>query len=148
VERLDFLRGGPMSEPYCLAMILCDAIHIDSSTGKQTILGTFSTVGAHVFPATVSFGVYFAITDIEGKLDLIFRMVDSKHGFDDDSTPVFELPIEIMSPSPLAVVEGHSFVSNATLTEPGVYHCELLTGDNVLMARRLVAIKPPNALGE
>jgi hypothetical protein len=134
-----------MADPYCLAMILCDNVHIDSTTGKQTILGTFSTVGANQFPTKASFAVYYAITDAEGSFDLLFRMVDSKHGFDEKSTPVFEIAFTNQSPSPLAVIEGRLYVANAILPEPGVYHCELLAGENVLMSRRLVAICAPDA---
>jgi hypothetical protein len=135
-----------MADPYCLAMILCDNVHIDSTTGKQTILGTFSTVGAREFPTKVSFAVYYAITDAEGSVDLVFRMVDSRHGFDEESAPVFELAFTIQTPSPLAVLEGRIYVANAVLPEAGVYHCELLAGENVLMSRRLLAIRPPDAL--
>jgi hypothetical protein len=135
-----------MADPYCLAMILCDDVHIDSTTGKQTILGTFSTVGASDFPTKVSFAVYYAITDAEGSMDLTFRMVDSKHGFDEESTPIFEVTFTIQTPSPLAVLEGRIYVANAILPQAGVYHCELLAGENVLMSRRLVAIRPPASL--
>jgi hypothetical protein len=137
-----------MPDPYCLAMILCDNVHIDSTTGKQTILGTFSTVGAGEFPTKVSFAVYYAITDAEGSVDLVFRMVDSQHGFDEESTPVIELTFTNQTPSPLAVIEGRLYVANAILPVAGVYHCELLAGENVLMSRRLVAIQPPTASEE
>jgi hypothetical protein len=134
-----------MAEPYCLAMILCDNVHVDSATGKQTILGTFSAVGAKKFPANFALTVYFAITDAaEGETELTFRIVDSRHGFDDGSAPVFEHKFPIQSPSPLAVIEGR-FGGIAVLPQPGVYHCELLTGENVLMSRRLVALLPPDA---
>jgi hypothetical protein len=123
-------------------MILCDNVHIDSTTGKQTILGTFSTVGAKDFPCDVAFALYYALTDAEGEVDLTYRMVDSKHGFDDESTPIFAINFQVMTPSPLAVIEG-AIVVKTQLPNPGVYHCELLTGDSVLMSRRLVALRPP-----
>lgn len=137
------MRGFAMSEPYCLAMVLCDAVHVDMATRKQTILGTFSTVGAHKFPTKSTFAVYWAISDLADKATLTLRVVDSRHGFDDDSKPLGDFPhLEIQSPSPLAVVEGHFFVQNLEIPEPGVYHCELLVDDEVVMSRRLVAIQP------
>ena len=130
-----------MPDPYCLAMILCDSVHVDKATGKQTILGTFSTFGSTRYPARISLAIYYAITDAEGEIPLTFRVVDSKHGFEDDIEPVFSMEFMVRSPSPLAVVEGHFGLANGILPAAGVYHCELLTGDSVLMSRRLVAIE-------
>lgn len=120
-------------------MILCDAVHVDSTTGKQTILGTFSTVTADQFPATIVLCVYFAITDAQGEFHLKFRIVDSRHAFEDDSQPVLELEVTCKSPSPLAVCES-MIAGPLQLPSAGVYHCELLVGDNLLMSRRLVAV--------
>lgn len=38
-----------MAEPYCLAMVLCDAVHRDPATAKHFVMGTFSSVGATDF---------------------------------------------------------------------------------------------------
>lgn len=128
-----------MAEPYCLAMILCDGVHVDSTTGKQTILGTFSTVGAPTYPAKVRLCVYFAITDAQGDYRLVFQIVDSGHAFDDQSTPIVSLEMDAHSPSPLAVCEGF-FGGDTELPKPGVYHCELIADGNLIMSRRLVAL--------
>lgn len=128
-----------MSDPYCLAMVLCDAVHRDPATGKSTILGTFSTVGAREFPAPIRLCVYWAITDAMGEVELTFRLVNAKDILDDAVEPVFSLLFPIVSPSPLSVNEGH-FGLEAKLPEQAVYHCEMLAGNNLLMSRRLVAI--------
>ena len=128
-------------------MVLCDNLHVDATTGKRTILGTFSTVGAQEFPAKLRFVVYFAITDAEGEWELVFRMVDSSHAFEDGVPPIFEFPIPINSPNPLAVLEGQIHVGGE-IPKPGVYHCELLCNGNVLMSRRLIAIRPSDLQGE
>lgn len=130
-----------MSEPYCLAMVLCDGIYVDSASGKKTLLGTFSTVSSE-FPARLQFAVYYALTDCPDKFEITYRLVNSKHLFEDNVEPVFEIKHEIQSRSPLAVVEGQVGVQNAILMESGVYHCELLHGETVLMSRRLVALRP------
>jgi hypothetical protein len=44
--------------------------------------------------------------------------------------------------SPLVVVEAAAMIK-AQLPAPGLYHCELFAGDQLLMSRRLVAA-PPN----
>jgi hypothetical protein len=66
--------------------------------------------------------------------------VDSKHSFDDDSQPILELQMNSHSPNPLAVIEG-ALGGIVEIPESGVYHCELLAGGNVLMSRRLVALR-------
>lgn len=131
-----------MADPYCIAMVLADAVHRDTTTGKHTILGTFSTVGALEFPASIKFSLYYAITDAEGDFSLSIRIVDSSHSFDDNSEPAFELKASMHSPSPLAVVEGSVNGMQANLERPGVYHCELLVDDTLVMSRRLVAFNP------
>jgi hypothetical protein len=128
-----------MAEPYCLAMILCDGVYTDRATGKKTILGTFSTVGAQEFPAHVPICIYFAVTDVGGDFELRIRVVDPKHHFDDTSAPVIDIPLKLKSPSPLAVCEGE-ITGGLPLPAPGVYHCELMYGDELLMSRRLVAL--------
>jgi hypothetical protein len=129
-----------MAEPYCLAMVLCDAVYTDATTGKRTLLGTFSTLTSHEYPANVRLAVYHAITDADGEFTVTFRIVDSKHLFDDDTEPVFSVDISGKCHNPLAVLEG-AIQTIVQLPEPGVYHCELLCGGNVLMSRRLVALR-------
>lgn len=124
-------------------MVLCDAVHRDPSTNKCTILGTFSTLRAREYPSPITFFVYYAVTDADGQVPLRLRLIDSKAIVDDTIDPVFELDWEAASPSPLAVLEGQVGLTGI-IPAPGVYHCELLHGDQPLMSRRLVAIQIPN----
>jgi hypothetical protein len=48
------------------------------------------------------------------------------------------------SKNPLSVCEG-ILALGFRLNELGVYHCEIQTNGNVLMARRLVAMQVPQA---
>jgi len=130
-----------MSEPYCLALVLCDAVHRDPATGKCTILGTFSTVNSLEFPTHLSFCQYNAVTDADGEFKLKFQIVDSGHSFEEDAKPLFSVEVDLHSPSPLAVIEGTMAIQNVPLPKPGVYHCELLHEETLLMSRRLVAIQ-------
>jgi hypothetical protein len=122
-------------------MVLADAVHIDPGTHKRFILGTFSTLASESFPAQLNLSVYYGITDAEtGEFEVTFRIVDSKHLFDDDTEPLFSTTIPINSPSPMAVCEGILTLRGLMIPAAGVYHCELLYGNEVLMARRLVAV--------
>jgi len=121
-------------------MVLCDGTHQDPTTGKLTILGTFSTVAAETYPTSLNFCVYSAVTDAMGDFRLKFQLVDSQHAFEENNEPLFSVEIPLNSPSPLAVCESSMQVGNVAIPEPGVYHCELLHEGEVLMSRRLVAI--------
>ncbi|HBO43970.1 MAG TPA: hypothetical protein DD670_08570 [Planctomycetaceae bacterium] len=131
-----------MSEPYCLAMVLCDNVHRDAATGKHTILGTFSTLGAGKYPAKVSFCVYFAITDGLGPTKLRIRLVDAACGITDEvdgeTEPVFEVSHEFPFESPLVVLEG-MFQFKTEIPKAGLYHCEMWAGGELLMSRRVLA---------
>lgn len=132
-----------MPEPYCLAMVLCDAVHRDATTGKFTILGTFSTLASHKFPAQVKFCVYYAVTDGLGPTSMRLRLVDAKQGIanggSEDDGMVFEACSDFDFESPLLVLEGAAAFGTA-LPKPGLYHCELWAGNELLMSRRLLAV--------
>jgi hypothetical protein len=133
-------------------MVLCDYVHRDPATGKHTILGTFSTLGAQVFPAKVSFAVYFAITDGLGPTQLRVRLVDAVSGLadapeGDGGEPVFEVSGEFDFESPLLVLEG-AMRFQTDIPRPGLYHCEMWAGDELLMSRRVLATQIPIQQGE
>lgn len=130
-----------MADPYCLAMVLCDAVHQDPANRKFTILGTFSTLAAKRFPAKLRLCVYFAITDGSGPVKLELRLVDAAAYLTDDAPDaVFHEGVNTEIESPLVVFEGVIQIQTE-LPTPGVYHCELLANDSVLMSRRLVALQ-------
>lgn len=136
-----------MSEPYCLAMVLCDNVHRDAATGKHTLLGTFSTFGAGKFPAKLKFCVYFAVTDGLGPTNLRIRLVDATSGLIDESErelePVFEVSGEFFFESPLIVLEG-TFGIVTEIPKAGLYHCEMSAGDELIMSRRILAAQVSN----
>jgi len=127
-------------------MVLCDGIYRDVATGKHTILGTFSTFAAGQFPAVLHFWVYFAITDGIGPTELQLRIVDSSRGIADGiiendgiifrAKPLLSINIE----DPLMVIEGTTYIQ-IPLPSPGLYHCELLANETLLMSRRLLAVQ-------
>ncbi len=140
-----------MPEPYCLAMVLCDHVHRDATTGKFTILGTFSTLAAREFPAKVTFSLYFAITDGLGPTELRLRLVNASCGIangSDDDNVVFQVAFDFEFTDPLMVLENASGIGTE-IPVPGLYHCELWAGEELLMSRRLLAtVSPKREEGE
>jgi len=135
-----------MAEPYCLAMVLCDGVHRDAATGKSTILGTFSALGAKEFPARVLFWVYFAVTDALGPTTLRLRIVDASSGIangsGEDASMVPEASWDHDFEDPLMVLEVGAQI-DTVLPKPGLYHCELWARNDLLMSRRLLAVQGP-----
>ncbi len=127
-------------------MVLCDSIHRDATTGKFTILGTFSTLGAREFPAKVQFCVYYSVTDGLGPTAVRLRLVDASchiaNGVDPKEGVLFELSWEFDLENPLLVLEGMAGI-RAVIPKEGLYHCELWAGDDLLMSRRLLATAMP-----
>jgi hypothetical protein len=126
-------------------MVLCDGVHRDFTTGKHTILGTFSTLGAYAFPAKINLCIYFAITDGLGPTKLRLRLVDAESGIVDKGENateglVFEIETDIAFEDPLAVIETVVAIRTA-LPRAGLYHCELWAGEDMLMSRRLLAVQ-------
>jgi hypothetical protein len=136
-----------MAEPYCLALVLCDAVHRDPLTGKFTLLGTFDSFMAPSFPAQLSLFVYFAVTDGLGSCTLRIQVVDGKAGPIDAAhegdTPgrIVGIKTDIEFPSPLVVLE-HAIGIQTRIPDPGVYLCELWANETMLMSRRLIARSP------
>lgn len=130
-----------MADPYCLAMVLCDHVHRDLSTGKCTIIGTCNSFFAREFPARIAFDLYLAITDGLGPTRLAVRLVTPEYSLDQDKG---ELIIQVESDqfdieSPLVVLECAMKIGT-TVNAPGQYHCDLLINDCPIMSRRIVVV--------
>jgi hypothetical protein len=136
------------SQPYCLAMVLCDSVHRDPATGKNYILGTCNNVFAPTFPAQIALAVYFSLTDGFGpttiRLQVVSADADPIDATNEDDHPERPLlaKMEMNLENPLMVVEAAIRIG-ATLPHAGLYHCELWAGSEVLMSRRLIASQPP-----
>ncbi|RIK79388.1 MAG: hypothetical protein DCC68_13370 [Planctomycetota bacterium] len=119
-------------------MVICDAVHRDRTTGKFTILGTFNNINASEFPCCAGFCIYFAFTDGVGRVPLRLRIAESSGDIAETDTfdKTIHLP-DLEFPDPLTTVEGFCILAKIELPKPGVYHCELYSGDEHLMARRL-----------
>ena len=124
--------------PYALALIVCDAIWRDPGTGKRTILGCFSVIGAKSFPTKHPLiAVYAAVTDAHGVVPITLRLVD----MDESGPPLAELKVEPKVEDPRAVLELDFGLMNVVLPAPGEYRLQLKSLETLLMERRIVVMK-------
>lgn len=121
--------------PYCLAMLLCDRAERDAATGKYTLVGTFSRLEGKRLPLRARFCVYFAVTDGDGTVPLRLKFIDSA-ALVEARDPVAQIDAELHLENPLVVVEGVVHV-DMEFDSAGVYYCELLSGEQLLLSRRL-----------
>jgi hypothetical protein len=132
-----------MPEPYCLAMVLCDAAHRDPTTGKFTLLGTFSHVGSEQFPTKINLTIYFAVTDGLGPTKFAIQIVKASAAIvppdekSEDGGRIFGVKAQIPFGNPLDVIEQVLEIE-AVIPEAGLYHCELWANKELLMTRRFL----------
>lgn len=126
--------------PYALAMVIADQIYIDPATGKRSILGCFSAIHSHSFPAIYPvISVMMQLTDGRGKVPLRFRLVDA-----DEENVIFESDImELPFADSRAIMDIAFVVQNAVFPVPGEYRLQLLANDEYVMERRLILIQLP-----
>lgn len=125
--------------PYPLAMVVCDSIWRDPSSGKSTILGTFSAIAGSDFPLTIpEIGVYIALTDGHGKVPLKLQLIDIK----DEQVVLHVAEGELTFEDPRSVAELAFHLSDITFREPGEYRFQLFCGDVLLLERRILIMNP------
>lgn len=126
--------------PFPLAMVVCDQVVTDPATGKKTLFGCFSVIGAKEFPVVHrGMWVYMALTDGRGKVPIKFQIVD----VDEEHEPLFKADIELEFSDPRMVFELALPVLGVRFPEPGEYRMQLYAGseaEEMIMERRIMAL--------
>jgi hypothetical protein len=123
--------------PYALAMIICDAVHMDPTTAKRTILGTFTALGARSFPVRQqTLAVYFSLTDYQGEATIGLRLVDV-----DGEELLFEMEARLPFKDRRVVMESHTQLNNVVFPRPGEYRFQLSANGEFLLERRLMVVQ-------
>jgi Family of unknown function (DUF6941) len=124
--------------PLALAFIVADHILRDLGTGKLSIHGIFSHLGARSFPWThPSMMVYVALTDgRSGRTPILIRLVDA----DEERPPVVEVPGEIEFPDPLAIADIVLNLRGLVFPLAGDYRLQLYGAGTLLLERRIIVM--------
>lgn len=120
--------------PDVIALLFADDVHHDLATGKFSIMGTYSSITAPVFPwQQPALLVYMAFTDGRGKTPMTLRLVDASQ-----SRPaIFESNAVMHFSDPAATSEHAFYQDNMLFPEAGEYRLQLLAGGQLLRERRL-----------
>ena len=125
--------------PMCLGMVLADAIWHDPSSGKRTILGTFSTIFARSFPAAHPLlAIYCLLTDGYGLTKVRLQLVD----IENEDEPLIQADGEVNFVDPRMIAEIDFHFPGIVFPHPGEYRFQMFGADQFLLERRLLVIDP------
>ena len=135
--------AGLSVKPDVLSLIVCDQIITDRMTGKQSLIGMFSTIHAARFPVTQpQLSVHVSLTDGRGKTPITIRIVDS----DDARPPLVEGRGQVEFKNPRAIANLAIQFHGLTFPQAGEYRVQLVSEGELLREARLAAVlvaKPP-----
>jgi hypothetical protein len=128
------MANKQLPPPLCLALILCDYVHVDPGSGKQTIIGTFSEVAFDGFPAAIpQLCIYFCLTEGYGKIPIQVRVID----VNEERPPIFDVTEHVEFASPKDAAQHSLHIRGMPFNEPGQYRVQLFAGGEFLMDRLL-----------
>lgn len=123
------------STPYAQCLVVCDQVIREAGTGKHSLIGIFSHIGASRFPAThPRLAVYLALSDGQGDVPVRLAIVDAR----DSSKRLVQAETVVPLNDPRTVAEAAIDFPNLVFPGPGDYRVQLYADDNLLMERRLM----------
>ncbi len=128
--------------PDVLSLIVCDQIIIDRLTGKMSLIGLFSNIGAFQFPVRhPQLCVFATLTEGRGQTPIEIGIIDAN----DERPPVVQgtAGVEFKDPHALATLNLH--FNGLVFPEPGQYRVQLRCHGELLREARLhlAKVKPP-----
>lgn len=128
-----------MLTPILQALVLADHVHVDRSTGKAYVLGTFNQVWSDEFPRATEQGTYafISLTEVRGQVAILLRYVDLSN-----NKVLMECKgITITGHDPLATIEFAVPVPQFPLPHAGNYAFEVYANDEMIGMKRLQVTK-------
>ena len=133
--------------PDVLALLVCDQIITDRLSGKQSLIGMFSTIHSARFPVIhPQLCVYVGLTDSRGKTPLTIRIVDA----DDSRSPLVQGTGMVEFKDPRMIANLALQFHGLRFPEPGQYRVQLYSKEAPLREARLMLVKarrPPRPPG-
>ncbi len=128
--------------PEVLALLIADHVYRDEISGKVTVLGMSSVIGATKFPWThPGIVVYVALSDGRGETAVQVRLIDA----DEAREPVWETETVVDFPDPITELELVVFLDEVVFHEPGDYRLQLYGAGQLLRERRLMVMPLENS---
>lgn len=131
----------PSEFPLVNAMLLCDHVHVDPSTGRHTLLGVFDEIEAARFPASTGpYAAYLNLTNMRGAYDLELRWLRG----DTEAEIAARIAVERVDvPDPLSRVEISLPGRALPIPEPGRYVLRLFVNRRHIQDYVIIASEIP-----
>ncbi len=127
--------------PDVLSLAICDQIITDRATGKQSLIGMFSTIHALRFPVNhPQLSVHLSLTDGRGRTPLTICIVDA----DDERPPIVRGEGIVDFKNPRAIANLSLQFHGLRFPQPGEYRVQILCEGALLREARLhlLQVKP------
>jgi len=132
--------------PMGLALVICDTIIEDKTTGKKSLIGIFDRIQATTFPCThPAMSIFVSLTGGRGKYPC---EIVCRHG-DSSSAMAFSAKGNIAMRDPGQVVDLLFQVKGVHFPQPGTYWVHFMVDEMPIMLRPLFISKlePPKEKG-
>ncbi|GMU38544.1 MAG: hypothetical protein KJ057_14980 [Phycisphaerae bacterium] len=124
--------------PDVLSLVVCDQIITDRMTGKQSLIGMFSTIHAFNFPAVHGqLCVFCSLTDGHGETPLTIRFVDSNEA----RPPLVEGNGKVIFKNPRSIANLTLQFHGLRFPAPGEYRVQIWCGSELLREARLTLVQ-------
>jgi len=134
----DDISSRVQQYPICTAIVLCDRVKFDSTTGRKTIKGTFDRlVAAKHEPISTRFHVYVELTDGLGTVPLEVQVVTTNKKTDGAEDILFSSKCVAKFPHQMKTTTA-VFEVKVQFPEPGIYNCFLKSDDKIIIKKRII----------
>lgn len=121
--------------PLLLALVVCDSIWTERTSGTPTLLGLFSEIESTIFPVLhPRLAIHVCMTDAHGNVPIRLQLVDA----DEEHAPIFRVEREIEFPDRRAIITMNVQVEEIAFPSPGEYHIQLFGYGELILERRIV----------
>jgi uncharacterized protein DUF6941 len=121
-------------EPDILSLVVCDQIITDRITGKQSLIGMFSTIHALRFPVNhANLCVHVSMTDGRRRTPVTIRIVDGE----EDRPPIVAGQGVVDFKDPRAVANLSLQFHGLIFPQAGEYRVQILSDGTLLREARL-----------
>ena len=120
-------KGDDLPTPFLLAMLVCDSVINDATTGKASIIGVFDTVWSPTFPVQQPVSLYIRMTDAAGSYKVKLQFVRL-----DDDAVVATVEGEFTAEDRLRFVELSLRLPPVELRDEGKYEFRLWANERYI----------------
>ena len=115
--------------PKANAMLICDQVITDKSTGKKSLIGVFENISAAVFPCIHHLlSVYVKLTEAHGTYRFALELIDLKRNV---AIARGEIPHDIVTDNPRSVHELVFNLRNLKFLDPGDYEFRIFANGKI-----------------